>query len=257
MKLCAIGNSHLAALKQGWNDLAEQYTNIEMTFFGSGGGIFKDMIGIQNNCLIPTTEKSIRDFKLTSSGLTEINFANFDTVILVGLHCSIFTLGPALCSHSPFDVPTDPLSNKLPTISSECIVQTCIDQMETTSMYKVISLIRSISDIPIVVIPAPFQSLASIKTGRWINLSRNASQTLQDSYYDGINKSVNSFPSVKFIPQPINTVTNFIFTKDEFAKGSLHLNAELSGKEDEIDFGHMNQLFGKEVMLSILSLLIK
>ena len=37
MKICVLGNSHIASLKNGWDRVGQKYPDIELVFFGARG----------------------------------------------------------------------------------------------------------------------------------------------------------------------------------------------------------------------------
>lgn len=255
MKICVIGNSHLAAFKLAWDDLADTYHNkAEMIFFGSPGKSLE--VAIESGYLVPTTEKVKKDFHNTSGGLTKIDFADFDAVLLVGLGCSIWCLSEAFGTHRVYDAPFSIKDTTYKTISAACIAQICVDQMKNTAMFQIASLIRSTSKIPIFIIPTPFYSETCKNNWKESFLALNACRTVQTSYHTAISQLCQSFVAT-FIPQPDSTITDFLFTKENLSKGSVYLDRSLKRLHRETDYTHMNQEYGKEVLTFALQKYIK
>ena len=257
MRIAIIGNSHLAAFKLAWNDLADTYRDITLVFFGSAGEEMRSKVAIENDCLVAVTEGAINDFHFTSGGLTKIDFSDFDAVLLVGMDCRMLPLYSALKSNRIYDAPSPSFSRKKVShriISAACIAQLCMDQMKNTSMFHVLSLIRSVSKIPAFIIPCPFPSKACIydNPARWAFLTRNASKTLQQSYYEGLSGLCRSFAAT-LITQPENTITDLLFTKEELSVGSVRFDDHLlTTLHKETDYVHMNGDYGKEVLTFVL-----
>jgi len=83
-RLCLMGNSHLAALKLGWDRLRDAHPDVAVTFFGSrGAGVCKGM-RLEGGALVPSAQDLV-NFRWTSGGLKEIRLEDFDCFALVAL----------------------------------------------------------------------------------------------------------------------------------------------------------------------------
>ena len=254
MKICAIGNSHLAAFKLGWDDISGRWgKNIDIVFFGSAGNFFSRSVAIENNCLIPKTDKFSKDFCNTSGGLDKVNFADYDAILLIGLDCNIWTLTHPLSNHCTIDSLPAIEDKAHRIISTGCLTQVGIDQIAQCSMFQVASLIRTVSSIPIFIAPVPFPSISGFYSPSLIctYLARNANQTLQDCYYQAI-AHLCDIHEVTFIAQPDSTITDYVYTKEIYSKGSVKLGHNLTTLHDETDFAHMNKEYGTVVLQAVL-----
>lgn len=258
MRIVVIGNSHLAAFKLAWDDLADNYQDVRLVFFGSAGEEMRSKVAIEDDCLVAVTEEARNDFYFTSGGLTKIDFSDFDAVLLIGMGCRMLPLYSALKSHRVYDAPSSSLPSRKKasyrTISAACIAQICMDQMKNTSLFQILSLIRSVSNIPAFIIPCPFPSEACAydDRARWAFLKRIASKTVQQSYYEGLACLCRSFAAT-LITQPDTTITGLLFTKEELSVGSVRFDDHLlTTLHNETDYVHMNRDYGKEVLTFIL-----
>lgn len=250
MKIGVIGDSHIAAFKLAWHDLAGAYPDVSLMFFGSAGQDMKEKVAIEKNCLVAVTEDAKNDFYHTSGGLTEVDFSDFDVVLMIGMDCRMLPLYKALKSHRAYDAPASIKDADYQTISAGCITRICMDQMKNTSMFRILSLIRAISQIPVFVIPCPLPSKACTHdtSARWAFLTRNACKTVQQSYYQGLSCLCRSFAAT-LITQPDDTVSDFLFTREQLSVGSVRLDDHLlTTLHKESDYVHMNRDYGKEVL---------
>lgn len=88
MRLCVIGNSQLAALRLGWDVVAAEHDWLRPTFFGAGAA---RMAGLQQQGtqLIPDSPSLARRLAHTAGGLSRIELAEYDAVLLVGLNYNL------------------------------------------------------------------------------------------------------------------------------------------------------------------------
>jgi len=253
MKIGVIGDSHIAAFKLAWDELASAYPEVTLVFFGSAGQDMKEKVAIENDRLAAVTEDAKNDFYQTSGGLTEVNFADFDVVLMIGMDCRMLPLYRALKSHRAYDAPASikaANATAYRTISSGCITRICIEQMQEASMFRILSLIRSVSRIPVFIIPCPLPSIACTHdaSARWAFLTRNACETVQQAYYQGLHALCRLF-SATLITQPDDTVADFLFTREQLSVGSVRLDDHLlTTPHKEDDYVHMNRDYGKAVL---------
>jgi hypothetical protein len=83
-RICVIGNSHVNALKQGWEDIAATCPDHRLTFFASLG----DRIGkleLVEGCLVPQDPALLKNIVFTSGGLDRIVLADYDVYLVYGL----------------------------------------------------------------------------------------------------------------------------------------------------------------------------
>lgn len=85
MRLCVIGNSHLAAIRLGWDTVAPEFPWLQMTFFGARADGLRDL-QVKGGRLVPGTADLADKLAYTSGGLTEIDPAQYDAALLVGMN---------------------------------------------------------------------------------------------------------------------------------------------------------------------------
>ena len=240
MKICIMGNSHLAALKLAWQQLSAEYSSIELVFFGARASAMAHL-DVQNNCLVSTHPETEHDMQFTSGGQNAIDLSSFDAVWLYGLACDVNLFIPTLTTHQ-LESLTD-INRKF--LSRACFTQLCRDRLQHGILYKLTRLVRQISDLPVYVSPSPFPSRTCVDdpSEKWNALSANDGSVIQSSYYDGIITALNDYNTV-FIPQPNDSIVDFLFTAPQYAKDSIRLTEGLSTKHAHDDYVHMNQAYG-------------
>lgn len=82
IKLCAIGVSHLAAIKMGL-PLMPPRDDVEITFFGAPGDVFRD-IDIVDGVATPRAEEMREAFAQISGGQDRIRLADYDAFAFFG-----------------------------------------------------------------------------------------------------------------------------------------------------------------------------
>ncbi len=82
-RYCFVGNSHVAALKLGWDRLRKQFADVELDFF-AGPQKSMDETSRVGARLVPTDR--VREFfRHTSGGQEEIDLARYHHLVLVGM----------------------------------------------------------------------------------------------------------------------------------------------------------------------------
>ena len=84
MKLCILGNSHIACIKHAWDNIAERYPGVDVVFFGSSANTLEHAKAEQG-VLVPGTEQVARSWELTSGGSRELAVERFDHVVVHGV----------------------------------------------------------------------------------------------------------------------------------------------------------------------------
>ena len=193
INVCVIGNSHLAALKLGWDKLNEdnQTSQISMTFFGAAANGLQN-IEVVDNKLVPTTVNTKRALLFTSQGKDYINLIGFDAILLIGIDCDIGLIHEVLKIHQLTSMPNAEKN----IMSEQCLSTIYIDKfrIEENITFSLLSKIRSISQIPVLIIPQPFRSHSStLITGAWQDLNTKSCEALQICYYNGIKQAFKDF----------------------------------------------------------------
>jgi len=218
LKLCIIGNSHIASLKQGWEKIQSDHPDINIRFFGSPGSSI-NRLKTNKSSLISTDNDLLQNLRLTSGGLSEIDTDSYDAFVSYGLSFEI-----------------DPLDVRL---SSALVDAFCQQQAREHPNYRLIKKIQSISNKPIFIGHAPL--LADI--GPIAPSPHIPYRKLFSKISDYL-----AMESIKMLRQPDSTIIHEIRTIAHFTVGSTRLlhgpGSTTAMHHDDNDVKHMNGEFG-------------
>jgi hypothetical protein len=227
MKICVIGNSHLAALKAGWEDIRAEYPHIDVTWFDAKS---RQLAGLEvrGGALVPMRDDLREMMQYTSAGKDRIE-AGYDCYFVVGCELSFYKL-------------------VLLVQESEGIADA--EAVSGTSRAAMIAYqLRKITDGPVAVLPVPYSSqLAAEDAYGWTG-GEEALVNL-DVLYRGTLRDLGREHGFKPLLQPERTIRNTVFTKVQFRLGGDTLQLKkASGRNDGL---HMNARFGAMYLLEAL-----
>ncbi len=255
-RLCLIGNSHLAAMKLGWDRLRESYPGMSLTFFGSRGGEACKNLRLVKGALVPS-QRDAENFRWTSGGLGEIELGDYDQFAVVSLGFRPQNVYQVARGCSFADARLD--QSKL-LVSRECFADAITDALLRSTAAAVTTTIRAAADKPVLLLPQAASSIETTKTEHfraaygaapaqcWAVLSR---------LWTECATSMASRLGAAIMFQPPETVRNYFFTAHEFCRGSLRLTQDFSKRHPDDDFTHMNADYGVVMMKSVLDALAK
>ena len=261
MRICFVGNSHLATAKFGWDAVAAEYPGVEASFFGAIASIFTST-AIEDGKLVAKSEEAKQYFIRTSGGRDTVVFAEYDLVVLFalgfGLWCLLdyydrFRWGDQNNSEGDYELVSTGYFHE--------IVRTRLSR-STAIQYRREIRRDSGSHAPKVWIypePMPSRSVlaaapaqkSALSTQRLSALRQAAKwhdeKSLGDAFSAG-SAALSRSEDVIF-EQPAHTLDTPIFTQQEYSRGSISLG-NLPDRED--DFVHMNARFGELMIRQIL-----
>src|ERR1700744_322124 len=80
-RVCFIGDSHLAAIKQGWP--SAEFPDVTPVFFAAGGTGLSEL-SVTGNSLVPTGERLARVLE-HRAGRSEIDGSSYEFYVIYGL----------------------------------------------------------------------------------------------------------------------------------------------------------------------------
>lgn len=229
MKICIIGNSHVGALKRGWDRIALKHPGTEITFFAHRAN---GMAGLKvaGNSLVPANEVLKKAIHFTSGGLERITPADYDAFLIYGLKaCPNF-------------------ANRKQFISSPAARQALVDLTKGRLSFKLLGMLRPLTDRIIYIGHDPLPAAGEVRSERPAT-----------DYVDGIaalNETIYRPLGAELIAQPASTIVNGRQTGPDFGRGSKRL-AIGDGRDDRAhpvgEDGHMNDDFGEIWMEAFLA----
>jgi hypothetical protein len=245
VSLCVIGNSHIAALKLGWEVIRKRVKGVEITFFGSAGRGIADLV-LSEGRLVPSTEKLRQSLAYTSEGRETIDCSAYDLFCLAGM-VSCRWVGFSLKSHCPMGEGRENDARDL--VSAPFVRQVARSLIDQSVALQTARKIRAATTAPILIMPAPLPSIRILKREKTARQFVGV-EYLEPIFGDEMNRAAAALDS-RYLPQPPETRQGAIFTKNIFSVGSVRLTQELDRRHARCESGHMNQRFGVRVLKAV------
>jgi hypothetical protein len=235
MKIALIGNSHLAALKLGWPSPSPH----EATFFSSPSGSLRSL-KVQDDFIFSDDEKTAKFLALSSNGVKHIAPREYDYIFLVGNGTGAQRFVALQRKCRTFDNK----KSALPLVSRAVWNEASKSATSHGYVQRIITMIRSVSNVPILVIPDPMPSerITSCPNEGYIwagelgvEAAAKARMQINGLVCDGIDA----------LSQPEVTLAAPHLTKSSFSDESRKLESDRFHPEDE--YFHMNHLYGQIV----------
>lgn len=232
MKICIIGNSHLAALKLAIRDGLYQNDGLEIVFWGLHANRYGG-IKYENGRLIGPDRDIVL---LVSDGKYEtVAPDDFDALVFHGPAVNYTLLLQSVRRHSA----------DLRSYSVAFLRDGVAEYLDKRLTCELIRQIRLTYKGRLLVSPLPMISEQS----RALNAQgvESAECALLDDILHGYFEQLGA----EYIQQPEVTIVHNIYTAKEYCIDSVRLVAELNVKHPEDDCRHMNKLYGREVLRAI------
>jgi hypothetical protein len=248
--VCFIGNSHLAAVAQGWRkDRARARDDVSLVFFGSRAGSVRKM-ELRDGVIAPTVQDAIEAFQRSSGGKSEIVLADYDAFVLYGMGFKFSSVLPVLADYG---TAADLQWGAVKHVISEDLLETILRRViEHGSALRVLEQIRQASQAPALLCPMPFApetefpASALAKHPRLSNpefLGRIAQR------FTGTAAAMCGERGAEFLPQDESTTSLPGFTKAEFSIAG----SKWKGERQPASEKHMNDRYGSIMLGRIFS----
>ncbi len=245
MKVTFLGNSHLAAVKLGWD--ASIYRNEhEALFFGSSRDKMRALKVVDG--VLQAGDEDLADAFRRTAGQAHIP-ADSDLYVLVGLQSSM-THAMGLFRHHRTLAARDP-SGRQPLISRACLRAAIRDQIRFGLALRTVKALREVSGARAVLIADPFIS-GDVLTDDRLDYWRHEAVRLevQAMHREAVEEFLK--PEIAIQPQPADTVIDRCFTRPEYMKGAMRLgSAGYTATRTDKDRIHANADFGVAVLASL------
>lgn len=247
IRLCVMGNSHLAAFKLGWDALVKDNDPtaraLSPVFFGAPRDAMRH-VRQEDGRIIPTRKDVPESFERMSGGQREIRLADYDAVLLVGLGVSIKRILRFYKTHYWYGMPPDPER----TLVSRRFAQDFLtDRYGSTLLAETAEKVRQGTAAPILAVAEPFwaswvrEDVGGKSDYGWDKAIRAGDgERLGEMFRTTVCASLAGWAT--FVPQPSETIEHGILTRAEFNKEASRL---ISGEGGGTDAAHMNGDFGR------------
>jgi hypothetical protein len=253
MRICFVGNSHLAAVKLGWDAACDEYPDVSASFFGAPSAGLLQMRRNKGGYLVSTDDALTARLKALW-GTDRFRPDDYDLLCLVGMAMSALTVGRL---YRAFRSSAHRNRNgDFRLVSPECFQAAANGLAASSLSAHVLQKIRAVSERPVVIAakaaPCPAPGKDHCPAG-WVKdmLDVGDDRLLFDTFAEAVRQ----LPGADFfLPQPESTQLNLLVTKPEYGEGSQRLKAELSKHEEE-ETNHMNAAYGALVIRDLYDLL--
>jgi hypothetical protein len=246
LRLCVIGNSHVAALKLGWDRLIAEgipgWDDVTPVFFGAPSDGMRH-VALQDGALVPTRQKITGHFRQLSGGYDRIDLQAFDAFVLVGLNVSSKRILRFYKGHAWVGLNgTTGKALLHPAFAAAFLTE----RYGTTQLVEHARKIAEVSGRPVLALAEP----------HWAEWARAAPEGTADYGWDkaitaGDGAALGALfeqavaaalaPHAVFVPQPAQTIADGVTTRAAFNKEASRL---ISGEGGGTDASHMNAEFG-------------
>jgi hypothetical protein len=227
MKLCMIGNSHLACLKQAWDEAPRP--GLEPGFFGAPRDLLKTLV--LENGRIGSPDRAVRAILAgVSGGADTLDPRAWDGFVLVGL--ALHVIPP---------VQADRLDGRLSAAVQQATLRA---RFARTAMAHVLGLLRQVTDRPAWLLPTPLprppapgaaKPLPPDVAGHAAGLTR-------------LRQALETGPT-RLLGQPPDTILHDRWTRPDYGERAIGLMPDETGSfvKPPEDRTHMNAAFGRRL----------
>jgi hypothetical protein len=232
VKLCIIGNSHVACLKSAWDALPRYHEEFDCAFFGSPGAGMNALY-LEDGRLKAGTDKLRQDLRFTSGGQEAVRIGDYDAFLIVGVG---------------FHTPSHDRR-----VSSAVLHAALRGMFGTTMAGRFASAIRIVTQAPVLICATPLKATAG-------GSRRRSPALLEPAEVSGLLSSAYSAERFRFLAQPSSTLENPWATRREFvvdAPRLAHVEQKIGGRFTEGQNVHMNAEYGRLYLQSVFAALLE
>ena len=256
IRIACLGDSHLPAIKLGWDDIRAGHEDVELTFFGAPQDRLLNLAP-QDRALLPQDD-SLREIMVMTSGRDRIDIDAFEVFVICALDLTVRRLVFAMAGHRPFRY----RRVVAPHLISGAVYDEILPRIYANALaLRMAALIRGIAPrAKIVLVPQPMPSenialSAEQETGDE-DLWR---QIVEHQYQAGIAADFRNVlddlarHDFHLVTQPGNTLAGPCLTRHEFSAGSVRMTGDFGVPHPDSDFIHMNRCYGARLLPGILN----
>lgn len=241
MKMIAvIGNSHIAALKLGWDARRSDFAGVELRFFGTPADNIEN-ISVSEGRLVPRTPRVREDFVKISGGYDSID-ANYDGYLICG-QFGIKKL-QRLCGDYRAE---GYLRDQRVPISDECFAECLYSGLRDAGSIGIVEKLRMITDAPVTVMHQAMRSDEDVESPLARVSATSDAAKIRETFMAASERLAREF-GFELFPQPPSTLSGPLQTKSVYARGSVRLAGGLSKVHPSDDYWHMNAAYGALVL---------
>lgn len=239
-RICLIGDSHLGAVKLGWDVVKSEFDGADLIFFVAPGRMMD--LALSNGSITAATEQLGQKFRRSSRGKFAIE-GDYDGYIVQGLGLMAKRVLPLYenCraeSHAP--------DGRQP-LSDECFQQACYGLLRETRAVRTVALLRKITDAPVGLVAAPMSSLSQPEADVAL-IEKNGDDAEVARAFSVAATRLSMDLKVSLFLQPPDTLASPLRTNPMYSRSAL-IRAE--SEIDRSDYTHMNPAYGTIIVRQV------
>ena len=261
LRLCFLGNSHVAALREAWTGRGDRWPGVEAHFVGA----HKDLLlktALRDGHLEPASAAAAHAFD-TLSCVPSVDMAGYDAFVLTGclvsLHNATLTyrdarwVGLPSLSGSP-DLAAGP--QRL--LSYAAARASVVSGLSSRLGVRLAAHLRPMTDRPIYLTSQP-RVKATIKArpraaARVHNtILENGDAAEVSALYEDAAERAMAEVGALYLPQPPQTIEDHILTAERYMTGAKRLTAAGRAAQPSEDITHANAAYGRLVIGQVIS----
>ena len=243
-KLCMIGNSHVAAMRNAWNTVAADYPGLDVDIFAQHAKHFANATLTGKGALAVEGPRLWR-FRAGSDDnrCSEINLANYDAVILVALAFGANSVFRHYRKYHWYGMK----GRRQQGLTRENFRKAAQSDAEATAALHLAALIQPAANVPLFLVPAPLPSERGYDDEdmpgmiAWRAAAENGDAEALMAMYDEILAGIGQ-NGVVIVAQPEDSKANFRATLQRYADNAARTHND--GIRPENDYFHMNDEYG-------------
>ena len=246
-RICIIGDSHVAAFKNGWDEIAARYPHVEIVYFArQRQGLFQL---VHEGTIITLNRRVARNFLQRMFGYTELDTSGIDLFVCVGMMEAVHAFAEMQAGHK--------LAAQSATgrqyVSDAAYVAAYADLFQASVMGHVVRTLSQAGVKKALVSLKPRHNeelldrrTATAKCYRSL-IAEGHGAHLARLLEDGLGRVLP--PGFRYVAPPSEVLTNDLLTTREFSSGSVKLRSE--HEHDDKETKHMNADYGARMLTAM------
>ncbi len=241
-KICVLGNSHIAALKGGW-ETAAPAKPLSPDFFGALSKGMESLALIDGKLLPSDPEAAAFYCDISGKGTGAIP-EDYEAFVLCGM--GMFP-NPVFNNYASYATPSTHNTSAEYYVSDACLDDLLWDHIDRSMMMHCARLVRGVTDAPVHLVWQAFWSEALFNI-EW--RAAQMSPILENNDQDYIHARMRAVETrladegFSVLQQPKDTLAQGVMTKEEFSRGSVLFREGLNQPHRDNDVFHMNSDYG-------------
>ncbi len=242
MRHLIVGDSHIASLKLGWDEISKHYADTSLVFAGARGQRMQT-IYLDGSTLTSTSRRNREMFEQLTGSTDPIDIKAFDKCWIVGGRLGVapvhrLYLGYRCARHDDLGVDAQILSTR----AWDVAVSGLLDEAFG------LELARSIAaqEVPVGLIPKPMPSELAYTEDPLRQLDSPELIDELNGLYLAALRDIGDRVGATIHPQPADTLASPLKTLDHFSRGSIGLLRE--APHPDHDHTHMAASYGRRVI---------